>query len=88
MQITLKLPLDIVQRLQAKWGDLPRGVLESVAVEGYRSGALTEEQLRRLLGYGTRVEVDGFLKEHGLYDYTTADLEQDRETLRQLRPRR
>jgi hypothetical protein len=29
--------------------------------------------------------VDAFLKEHEIYDYTAADFEQDRETLRQLR---
>jgi hypothetical protein len=31
------------------------------------------------------MQVDTFLKEHEVYDYTAADFEQDRETLRQLR---
>jgi hypothetical protein len=85
MQITLELPEDIAQGLESRWKDLPRAALESLAVEAYRCHALTAAQLRRLLGFGTRMQVDAFLKEHEIYDYTAADFEQDRETLRQLR---
>ena len=41
MQITLELPEDIVQELRSKWKDLPRAALESLALEAYRSHALT-----------------------------------------------
>lgn len=85
MQITLELPEDIAQGLESKWKDLPRAALESLAIEAYRSRALTAAQLRRLLGFATLMQVDAFLKEHEVYDYTLADFEQDRETLRQLR---
>ena len=85
MQITLELPEDIAQRLESTWKDLPRAALESLALEAYRSHALTAAQLRQLLGFETRMQVDAFLKEHEIYDYTAADFEQDRETLRQLR---
>jgi hypothetical protein len=78
MEITLNLPEDVAQGLTAKWGDLPRAALESLALEGYRAGALTQGQVRRLLGFGSRAEVDRFLKQHGVYlDYTVADLERD-----------
>ena len=87
MQITLELPEDIVQELRSKWNDLPRAALESLALEAYRSHALTATQLRRLLGFETRMQVDAFLKEHEVYDFTAADFEQDRDTLRQLRVR-
>jgi hypothetical protein len=87
MQITLELPEDIAQGLESRWRDLPRAALESLALEAYRSRALTAAQLRRLLGFQTRMQVDAFLKEHEIYDYTAADFEQDRETLRQLRMR-
>ena len=87
MQITLELPEDIVQELRSKWKDLPRAALESLALEAYRSRALTAAHLRRLLGFDTRMQVDAFLKEHEVYDFTAADFEQDRETLRQLRAR-
>jgi hypothetical protein len=87
MQITLELPEDIAEGLESKWKDLPRAALESLALEAYRSRALTAAQLRRLLGFQTRIEVDAFLKEHEIFDYSAADFEQDRETLRGIRMR-
>lgn len=85
MRITVELPEDIAQGLGAKWPDLSRAALESLAVEAYRSGVLTASQLRRLLGFATAMQTDEFLKRHEVYDYTAADLEHDRETLRELR---
>ena len=50
-----------------------------------RFDPLSEAQIRRLLGYGTRMQVHGFLKAHGVpLDYTVEDLEQDREAHRHL----
>lgn len=85
MQITLELPEDIAKGLESKWKDLPRAALESLALEAYRSHVLTPAELRRLLGFKTRMQVDAFLKEHEVYDFTAADFEQDRKTLRELR---
>jgi Uncharacterised protein family (UPF0175) len=85
MQITLEVPEDIVQELRTRWKDLPRAALESLALEAYRSRAITAAQLRRLLGFETRMQVDAFLKEHEVYDFTAADFDRDRETLRQVR---
>jgi hypothetical protein len=87
MHISLELAEDIVQELRSKWKDLPRAALESLALEAYRSRVLTAAQLRRLLGYETRMQVDAFLKEHEVYDFSVTDFEQDRETLRALRTR-
>ena len=88
MQITLELPDDVAQGLEAQMKDLPRALLEGFALEGYRSGKLTEEQVRKILGYGTRMQVDGFLKEHGVYlDYTLEDLDRDSETSREFSSR-
>ncbi len=85
MQITLDLPEDIAEDLGAKWTNLPRAALESLAVEAYRADALSASQLRRLLGLETRTQVDAFLKQHGVFDYTVEDFEQDCETLRRVR---
>jgi uncharacterized protein UPF0175 len=87
MQITLELPEDIAHGLESKWKDLPRAALESLALEAYRSRALTAAQLRRLLGFETGMQVDAFLKEHQIYDYTADDFDRDRETLQQVRAR-
>jgi hypothetical protein len=41
-----------------------------------------------MLGLETRMEVDAFVKRHGVYlDYTEQDLEQDLEISRQLHAR-
>jgi len=89
MEITLNLPEDVAEELVAKWQDLPRAVLESFAVEAYRSGALTAAQVRRMLGFETRYELDGFLKQHGIYlNYTPEDLERDAEVSRRFSCRR
>jgi hypothetical protein len=60
------------------------GSARKLGLEAYRSHALTAAQLRRLLGFQTRMQVDAFLKEHEVFDFTSADFEEDRETLRQL----
>jgi Uncharacterised protein family (UPF0175) len=79
MEVAIHLPEDIAQHVQKHWEDVPRHVLESLALVWYQSGELNEEQLRRLLGYRTRLRVHAFLKEHGVpLRYTVEDLEQDR----------
>ncbi|MGA2039419.1 MAG: UPF0175 family protein [Bryobacteraceae bacterium] len=87
MLITFELPEEIAQGLETKWTDLPRAALESLALEAYRSRAITAAQLRRLLGFETHMQADAFLKEHEVYDFAAADFEQDCETLRQVRAR-
>ena len=85
MKITFDVPDEIAKALQEQWPDMPRGVLESIALEGYRSGAMGEELVRRLLGFETRFEVHGFLKDHGVpLNYTLEDLEADREVAKRL----
>ncbi len=85
MQITVELPDDIDQR-----PDPAREALEALAIEGYRSGALTSYQTRRLLGFETRYELDGFLKDHNVWEhaYSTEDFQRDCETLQRLEEKR
>lgn len=79
MQITLDLPEDIAAHLTRKGENLSRAALEALALEEYREHRLSMSQLRRLLGYHTKVQVHAFLKQHGVYlDYTHDDLEHDR----------
>jgi hypothetical protein len=84
MTLHLNIPEEIAQTLTTQTPDLARFALESLALEAGRTGLLGMSQLRQLLGFETRMEVDAFLKEHGVYDYTVSDLEEDRETLRRL----
>ena len=85
MKVTIDLPEDVTAALKGQWDDVPRRSLEAVAVEGYRIGALTETQVRRLLHLETRFHVHALLKEHHVpLRYTEADLEDDLRAQREL----
>ena len=84
MRITLDMPDDVAESLARNRPDLSRALLESIAIEGCRSGALTVGQAAELLGTSHN-EVDGLPKNAGVYlDYTLEDLDADRETYRRL----
>ena len=75
----------LAERLRSGWEDLPRHTLEALAADAYRQGLLTAGQVRLLLGLGTRLELDAFLKQAGAFlHYTEEDLEQDARTLHRL----
>jgi predicted HTH domain antitoxin len=80
MQITVQLPDDLAQH-----PDPGREALESLAIEGYRTGALSHHQASQILGL-SRIEFDRFLKERKIYDqaYGVEDFNEDRQTLREL----
>ena len=80
MEITVKLPDDLAEHKNPG-----REALEALAVEGYRSGALSHYQASQLLGF-SRLAFDGFLKERNIYEhaYSADDLKQDEETVQRL----
>jgi hypothetical protein len=83
--ITISLPDELLAAFTAQGKDLSRTALEALALEAYRTRKISAAQLRRLLGFHTRMEVDAFLKDHGIeLEYTLEDLERDRETHRHL----
>src|SRR5919106_393542 len=85
MRVTIELPEDVSHALQERWNDVSRRTLQAIALEGYRSGALTESQVRRLLGFETRMDVHAFLKQAGVaLHYDVADVEADLEAHRKL----
>jgi len=85
MQVSIAVPDDIVQQLEAEWHDVPRRTLELLAVEAYRSGTITAAEVQRMLGLSSRWEVDQFLKNaQADINYTDVDLQQDIEAIRRL----
>lgn len=62
MEVTVQIPDDIAARLRAAGDDLPRRTLEALVAEEYREGHLNKPDLRRLLGFETSYEIDGFLE--------------------------
>ncbi len=79
MDLTVQIPDDLGQRLiNSTGGDLARRALEAWAADEYRLGQINKPDLRRLLGFETGYEIDGFLKAHGVYeDYSLSDIENE-----------
>jgi hypothetical protein len=85
MNLILRIPDDLAERLTAAGGDIERQALEALAAEAYRTGRLTKPELCRMLGFDVLDQFDGFLKAHDVYEpYTLADLERERADLRRL----
>jgi hypothetical protein len=85
MQVTIELPEDIGQRLASEWRDLPRAALEALLLEAYRAKKLSADQLCRLLGFESRYELDGFLKQHEIWlEYSLQDFEREAEASARL----
>jgi hypothetical protein len=60
---------------------LSRAAFEALALASYRERKISTAQLRQLLGYEIRMEVDAFLKTQGVeLEYTLEDIERDRDT--------
>jgi predicted HTH domain antitoxin len=86
MQITIEIPDELAYQLEIERSALSRHILENLVVEAYKSERITSAEVGRILSLPSRFAVDDFLKAHAAYlHYTEADLEQDIETLKQLR---
>lgn len=85
MPVTISLPDDILADDKT---DLARHVLERVALNGFQTGQLTVAQVRRILGFDSRLEVYEFLAAHGVawVDYDEEELRREVETLEKLVP--
>jgi predicted HTH domain antitoxin len=84
MQITIDIPDDIVQRLDQS--NLSQHLLELMVADAYSQGKITTAEVRQLLNLPTRLTVHAFLKRMGIYlNYGESELEQDLQTLKQLR---
>lgn len=86
MDVCIEVPEYIVHRMQTRWSDLSRGMLEALAIEAYRGGVITEAEVQSMLKLPSRWSVDGFLKDAQAYiDYTEIDLQEDIDAIRKLR---
>jgi predicted HTH domain antitoxin len=85
MTVDLEIPDEVEERLRARWGDLPRRALEAVAIEAYRSGALTPAEVQQMLGLASRWDVEAFLRRADAFlDYGSDDIRRDLQELRRV----
>jgi hypothetical protein len=83
MEVTFQIPDELASSLTAA-GSLSRRALEAFALEELRAGRINEPQLCEMLGLA-RIQVDGFLKSHGVFEeYTLEDFEEERRALKEL----
>ncbi|MCB9913467.1 MAG: UPF0175 family protein [Planctomycetes bacterium] len=86
MTLTLQRPDRAAALLQGAWDDLPRATLESLAVEGYRSGRVSCAEVGEVLGHASRMEAEDFLAGHGAWPAPTPEeFDSDLATLDRLR---
>jgi hypothetical protein len=84
MDVTVHIPDDLARRL-GNASEVERRVLEALALEEYKLGHLGKPDLRRLLGFGTREALDGFLKARDVFEpYSLADFDRERRDLQRL----
>ncbi|MGH9947317.1 MAG: UPF0175 family protein [Pyrinomonadaceae bacterium] len=85
MSVNIEIPETIFRPENT---EISREVLEAVAIEGFASDQLTTSQVKRLLGFETRLEVYAFLAKHNVpwVKYSVEDLERERKFLRELIP--
>lgn len=85
MQVTLEIPDDLASILKAHAQDLSRAALEAIGIDAFRQHRITGHQLRRMLGFATRYEMDGLLKQHEVWmEYSSEDLDSDLATAQRL----
>ncbi|WP_036478552.1 UPF0175 family protein [Myxosarcina sp. GI1] len=86
MKITVDLPDKLTEKIGQQWGDLSKKVLDNIALEAYKSKIISTAELGEILGFSSRLEIYDFLKKSGVYlNYEREDLEEDIETIKQLR---
>ena len=85
MEITVKIPDEI---LEAESALASRRILEEIALEGFKSQQLTIAQVRKILGFETRLQVHQFLAAHNVpwVNYSIEDAEREMELLHKLLP--
>jgi len=83
MQITIELPDEIANQLQAD--NIAVRVLELIAADRYRQGQIGATEVRQMLNLASRWETYEFLKQEKAYlTYTEDNREQDVQNIRSI----
>jgi len=84
VQVSLQIPDEIARRVIDAGGDVSRRALEAFVLAELRAGRIDEPELAEALGLG-RLQLDDFLKSHGIFDdYTPDDFEAERSALKEV----
>ena len=78
MDVTLHIPDELAQRLKAAGGDISRRALEALALDEYKIGHLTADELRRVLSFDAQADLNAFLTAHGVQHAPAQQAETDK----------
>jgi len=84
MNALVRIPDELASRF-ASVDEMERRALEALALDEFRLGRLTRPDLKRILGFATRSELDTFLITHGVEGrYSAEDYARDQADLQRL----
>jgi hypothetical protein len=78
MTFTIEIPDAALSALRESYAEMPRAMIESLAVEGYRSGRLSSFTVGQMLGHESRWQTQDFLAAHDAWPAQSVE-EFDRE---------
>ena len=88
MEIIVNLPDKLTEKVGSQWGDLSQKIVDSLALEAYRSKIISTAELGEILNLNTRWEINNFLQKSGVFlNYEAEDLAEDLATIDSLRDR-
>ena len=83
--VSFNIPESLKSLLAAEWGDISKAAVESLAIESYRTGKLTINQVAELLSLDSRWDAERWLGERGVnWNYDIHEFEDDLRTLDDL----
>ena len=89
MKVWIDVPDALAEQLAGDGSSLSRAAIEALAAEAYRANRLTGLEVCRLLDIPSRIDLDAFLKRHGVsLEYSIEDFEREGETSARLRQKR
>lgn len=90
MQVVVEIPDKFSRQILPDGQDPSRTLLEEASLKAFCENRLTAHELAQILGFETRYQLDGFLKERGIEQgaYGSRELTEDIDTMDQLRERK
>jgi predicted HTH domain antitoxin len=87
MQVVVEIPDEFSRQILPAGQDPSRALLEEAALKAFCDDRITARELRLILGFATRYQLEGFLKERGIdhHAYGSQDLQDDIQTMDRLR---
>lgn len=87
MQVVVDIPDEFSRQILPAGQDPSRALLEEAALRAFCEDRISAHELRQVLGFDTRYQLDGFLKQRGIEHgaYGPDDLQHDVQAMDRVR---